>query len=165
MNFWIEVTKVTIPALVTIGVVFLGRYFERQRENDNKIREKKIAVYEEFVVHVLGFMGKHSQSNPNKQQKQQQELEHMYEKFHRNLLFWGSDKIIKQYNDWRCSLTKDGATLSGFEKLLFAFRKDVGHSNKALKQSDLFKLLLKPDEFDNKGNPKDKEAFNKPCNQ
>lgn len=164
MNFWLEVAKITIPALVTIGVVFLGRYIERQKENEHKIREKKIDVYEKFVTQTIGFMTKHGKAPNNKKAKMQQELELMYEQFHRDLLFWGSDSIIKQYNDWRCGLTKDGATLLGFEKLLFAFRKDVGHANKGLKQSDLFKLLLNPDEFDNKGKPKNKEAFKKPCN-
>lgn len=164
MQFWLEVSKITIPALVTILVVFMGRHFERQRENENKIREKKIAVYEKFVIHTFTFMGNAAKASGSKRQKMQEELQGMYEQFHRDLLFWGSDKIIKEYNNWRCGLSKDGGSLLGFEKLLFAFRKDVGHNNKGLKESDLFKLLLNPDEFDNKGKPINKTLFEKPLN-
>ena len=164
MHFWLEVFKITIPALVTIGMVFLGRYFERQRENENKIRERKIAVYEKFVINTLEHIGKFPNLSQTKKAKMQEELEAKYEQFHRELLFRGSDKIIKEYNNWRCGLTKDSGSLLGFEKLLFAFRKDVGHNNKGLKESDLFKLLLNPDEFDDKGKPINKEIFKKPLN-
>ena len=164
MIFWLEVLKITIPAIVTIFVVFLGRNFERQKRNEDKIREKKIAIYEKFVTETIYFMCNNAKSTETQKTKNLEKLEKMYEQFHRDLLFWGSDTIIKSYNEWRFGLTKDGATLRGFEKLLYAFRKDVGHCNKNLKEFDLFKLLLNTNEFDNKGNPINKKFFENSVN-
>lgn len=43
--------------------------------------------------------------------------------------------------------------MEDFEDLILAFRKDVGHNNKKLKKYDILKMLIKVNEFDDKGQP------------
>ncbi len=77
----------------------------------------------------------------------------MFEEFHKNILFWGSDQVIKAYNQYRFKQGSIDARMEDFEDLILAFRKDVGHNNKKLKKFDILKMLLKVDEFDKKGRP------------
>lgn len=60
-----EILKITIPAVVSVGVVMLTRWLEKKKEYENQIREKKIVIYESFVMNTLSFLLK-SPSLPKK---------------------------------------------------------------------------------------------------
>ena len=90
----------------------------------------------------------------------QNDLVKTFEEFHKNILFWGSDSIIKSYNNYRFKLGSTDAKMEDFEDLIFAFRKDVGHKNKNLCKYDVLKMLLKVEEFDEKGKPKQSTLIN-----
>ncbi len=68
INYILEIFKITIPAVVSIGVVMLARYLEKKKEYENQIREKKIVIYEKFVINTLNFLLK-SPSLPQKNKK------------------------------------------------------------------------------------------------
>ena len=160
INYILEVLKITIPAVASVSVVMLGRYFEKQKEIELRIREKKITIYEKFVMDTLNFLLKSQQYSKSKQEKLQNDLVKTFEEFHKNILFWGSDSIIKSYNNYRFKLGSTDAKMEDFEDLIFAFRKDVGHKNKNLCKYDVLKMLLKVDEFDEKGKPKQSTLIN-----
>ncbi len=160
INYILEVLKITIPAVASVSVVMLGRYFEKQKEIELRIREKKITIYEKFVMDTLNFLLKSQQYSKSKQEKLQNDLVKTFEEFHKNILFWGSDSIIKSYNNYRFKLGSTDAKMEDFEDLIFAFRKDVGHKNKNLCKYDVLKMLLKVEEFDEKGKPKQSTLIN-----
>lgn len=160
INYILEVLKITIPAVASVSVVMLGRYFEKQKEIELRIREKKITIYEKFVMDTLNFLLKSQQYSKSKQEKLQNDLVKTFEEFHKNILFWGSDSIIKSYNNYRFKLGSTDAKMEDFEDLIFAFRKDVGHKNKHLCKYDVLKMLLKVEEFDEKGKPKQSTLIN-----
>lgn len=160
INYILEVLKITIPAVASVSVVMLGRYFEKQKEIELRIREKKITIYEKFVMDTLNFLLKSQQYSKSKQEKLQNDLVKTFEEFHKNILFWGSDSIIKSYNNYRFKLGSADAKMEDFEDLIFAFRKDVGHKNKNLCKYDVLKMLLKVEEFDEKGKPKQSTLIN-----
>lgn len=153
INYVLEILKITIPAVVSVGVVMLARWLEKKKEYDNQIREKKIVIYEKFVMNTLNFLLKSPSQPPKKQEKMLEDLALMFEDFHKNLLFWGSDDVIKAYNHYRFKQGSIDARMEDFEDLILAFRKDVGHNNKRLEKFDILKMLLKVDEFDKKGRP------------
>ena len=160
INYILEVLKITIPAVASVSVVMLGRYFEKQKEIELRIREKKITIYEKFVMDTLNFLLKSQQYSKSKQEKLQNDLVKTFEEFHKNILFWGSDSIIKSYNNYRFKLGSTDAKMEDFEDLIFAFRKDVGHKNKNLCKYDVLKMLLKVEEFDEKVKPKQSTLIN-----
>ena len=160
INYILEVLKITIPAVASVSVVMLGRYFEKQKEIELRIREKKITIYEKFVMDTLNFLLKSQQYSKSKQEKLQNDLVKTFEEFHKNILFWGSDSIIKSYNSYRFKLGSTDAKMEDFEDLIFAFRKYVGHKNKNLCKYDVLKMLLKVEEFDEKGKPKQSTLIN-----
>lgn len=155
-SYILEISKILIPAIISILVVFIARRLEQLRDAELKIREKKIQIYEEFITQSMEFVIKSCKVNEKQRQKLQFDLEKTFEKFHKYLLFWGSDKVIKAYNNYRTSNTEhDGkCAMINYEKFVFALRKDIGHKNKGLKKYDLIKLFLKADEFDENGNLK-----------
>lgn len=152
-NYILEVLKITIPAAVSVAIVMLGRYFEKQKEIEEGIREKKIAIYEKFVIETLNFLLRSPSLPKSKQEKMQNDLVKTFEEFHKNILFWGSDSVIKAYNKYRFSLNSPEAKMEDFEELIYVFRKDVGHKNKKLCKYDVLKMLLKVEEFDKNGKP------------
>lgn len=151
IDYWLEVLKISISAIVAIIVVFLGRYFERQKEIDSKIREKKIAIYENFIIGSMDFML--NSSKPNSVGKNNElitKLDKTLRDFNKNLLFWGSDSIIREYIKFQQKThiaSGDGIKImNSYAKLIRALRKDTGHKNKGLKNSDFMKLFIKAEE-------------------
>ena len=49
INYILEVLKITIPAMISVGVVMLARYYEKKKEYENKIREKKLRCMKNFL--------------------------------------------------------------------------------------------------------------------
>lgn len=50
-----------------------------------------------------------------------EDLTLMFEEFHKNILFWGSDQVIKAYNQYRFKQGSIDARMEDFEDLILAF--------------------------------------------
>lgn len=159
LNYLFEILKITIPAAVSVGIIMLARYYEKQREAETKIRDKKIKIYEKFVNDTTNFLFNSADCSTKKQNQLQANLTKTFEEFHKNIMFWGTDEIIEAYNKFRSRLDSTDARMEDFEDLILAFRKDVGHPNKNLPKYSILKLILRPDEFDKKGKPKKSTAI------
>ncbi|PSK13061.1 hypothetical protein C7R92_06645 [Brevibacillus porteri] len=68
-------------------------------------------------------------------------------KFTQRLILWGSDEVITAYAEFRKiylnlhNYSKQELLIQ-FEKFMFALRKDTGHKNNNLKESDLLSLFI-----------------------
>ena len=154
INYILEVLKITIPAMISVGVVMLARYYEKKKEYENKIREKKVALYEKFFMAQHKFIIEDSKTkNKHQREKILIELQNAIKDFTKDLMFWGSSDVIKAYNKLQTRMKAKDHKFEDFEDFYFALRKDVGHSNRNLKTFDLLRLILRADEFDEKGKP------------
>ena len=73
----------------------------------------------------------------------------MVEEFARKLILWGGRRVIKEYSafrdlGFRLAGESDALLLLSFEKVLFEIRRDLGHSNRGLRQGDLLSLYIEP---------------------
>lgn len=59
------------------------------------------------------------------------------------LITWGSEDVVKEFT---AQVGPSGVTeetsILGFEKLLLAVRRDLGHTNKGLEEGDLLRPFL-----------------------
>lgn len=150
-TFLLGILKILIPSIISILLIFIARYFEKQKEIESRIRNKKIVIYETFAFKVFSYFLKNAKSNEKQKEKLLADMAKVFEDFHKNLLFWGSDEIIKKYNTFRLHMIKGNSSLEELEEFFFELRKDAGHKNKNLKKYDLIKLFLNGDSIDEKG--------------
>ena len=135
--------------IVAVLTVVIGKYYERKQEIENRQREKKIEVYEQFMEKWFDKLFVMSQSkDKNENVLDDQEFTQFLREFTRKLILWGSNDVVKKYSSFRQgSLTPTQgsspyALLYNFEQVLFEIRKDIGHSNQNLKAGDLLTLFI-----------------------
>lgn len=118
-----------------------------------RIREKKSAVYEEFLVFWFDALLKLTRQNREltKQKRGNTTLpDHMQEELNKitaKLIPWASTKVIRQYVAFRM-IDSSNTELSAkdillkFEGLMRTIREDIGQSNDDLEPGDLLRLFL-----------------------
>ena len=63
----------------------------------------------------------------------------------KELLIWGSDEVINEFNNFKQSANKEKGhehVLFATEKLWMAIRKDLGHKNKNITKGKLLRLII-----------------------
>ncbi len=154
IDYFLEIFKILIPALVAIMTIYIARYFERKRDAELKIREKKILVYEEFVLKSMSFVLKSYNASEKRKKDLANDFAVAVEKFSKYILFWGSDKVIRTFNKYfKENVSNDDPyeSMKKFEKFVLLLRMDIGQSNKALKKWDLIKMFIVAEDIDKKG--------------
>ena len=63
--------------------------------------------------------------------------------FPHQLALWASEPAIREYVTYMRHDREEDVTMLEFEQILFAFREDLGHSNKGLQRGDLLHLFVK----------------------
>lgn len=136
-----------IAGTITILGYFITRYLERKKQIEQEIRKQKLPIYEEFLDFIFKFMVGNRKNNIS-----EQDLEQFMFNFNKKSIIWLSDESLKAYVNWRTALNRisgneknDKGTLTQlieFEKLLLAFRKDIGHSNQNLNSGDILSVFI-----------------------
>jgi multidrug transporter EmrE-like cation transporter len=131
--------------LVSVFSIILGKYYERKREIDLELREKKIPMYEEFVNYFFRILLTDKINKPISQK----DILEFYGKFTQKLMVWGSDEVIKKWSNYRRHSVENinddtcsPRSMFLFEDLLFAIRKDMGHKNKDVHKGELLGLFV-----------------------
>jgi len=131
----------------TLAVV-LGRYFEAKKEREAVHRDKKIALYDEFLKEIFDiFLG-----NEEKKRKQEN-LVPILKDIQRKIILWSGPYAIKVYAEWHKDLTSQvqqpkAKSMIKMINFFLALRKDLGHSNKGIKPEYLVRFMLRnPDLF------------------
>lgn len=137
-----------IAGIITVTGYFITRYLEKRKIVEQQIREQKLPIYEEFLDFFFKMMHR------NKSDKlSDQELKKFVIGFSKKGIIWLSDDTLKAYVNWRdkaTTLGKEGIlskednirSLLEFEKLLLAFRKDIGHKNLNLRKGDILSIFV-----------------------
>lgn len=135
--------------LVSVLSLILSRRWERQRDLEQEIRQKKIPIYEDFMEFWFRlFHGGKAGVNP----PTVEEITKFFITFPEKLIIWGPDELIKGYAEFRRQHfmvpienpppEKVREMLLDFEKLLYTLRIDIGHKNEKLRPTDLLSLFM-----------------------
>lgn len=138
----ITLISITIPLVATIFTVYLGRYFENKKAVQEKLREHKIPVYNEFIESSLKYL----LDKEAKQEKKDAEILKFMRSITPKMMIWADDKSIKAWSDFRIQATKQDnrplILMEKFEDIILAMRKDLGHKNKDLDRHELLKCFI-----------------------
>ncbi|WP_237062481.1 hypothetical protein [Microbulbifer zhoushanensis] len=121
----------------------------REREIEESHRERKVAMYLEFVNMVSAFMQGGNPENKKKPLSQQQILDKI-EKFQNGILLWGGPNVLRAYLHYRVvAVDCSDQLFPSIDQLYQAIREDIGLSNEGLNRLDTVRLYLKnPEELD-----------------
>lgn len=146
---WGEIDPTVIAAVITatLGVlasvlaVLISNNLSKKREIEFQNRTKKSEAYSQFLNDVIEVM-----SNDKDEAEKQKIYKRIAKEFGRDIVLWGSDKMIKSYRDFR-ELGKTGEqdgskTLFALENVLFTIRKDLGHKNKGIEPGTLLTFFV-----------------------
>ena len=146
MNSTLAVSLITASTTIIVSTftIMAGRYFERKKEREALYRDKKTAIYEEFLV-VLFQTFLEAKEGENTNQETGTDMVKFLREHHRKLILWTGPKGLKAYSDWH-KLLQTGLptaqTVLKMERFFLALRTDLGHSNKGLKEGDILRLIL-----------------------
>ena len=133
-----DVAKVAVVGgIVTLSSVLVTRYYERRKEIEFRLRDRKLEAYSLFLDAWFDQLFSHDQELNSK-------IVDAMHQFGRDLILWGNTGVIKAYAAWRKNAGQGSALNStrAFEVLLFAIRKDLGHNKWQLKQDDLSRVFI-----------------------
>lgn len=156
---------------VSILTLIVSKQLEKKREIEQIIRDKKIPIYEDFMMSMFKFLNQQASlrrnqaDNPSTTQLESatnQEMQTFFQEFTPKLIVWGTDEVVSNWSSFRQkSLAPQTATASrtreesirmllDFEKLLLSIRRDLGHANTKLKDGDLLRTFINdvPNELD-----------------
>jgi hypothetical protein len=124
--------------VVSVASVAFGRYFERQRQIEVEIRERKIPMYKDMVQGLLdGILNSKDSDNTAA-------LEALFRLLTPQLVTWASDDVIGAWTRFKRQ-SGDGAPIDvmfQFEEVLKAVRIDLGHKSGDLAKGDLLGLFV-----------------------
>ena len=135
---------ITLFGTVAISVisVVMTRRWEQRLAVEQERRNRKIPSYEEFLEFLFQLL---KSSKDKEQSISQEDMEKSLTKFTQKLVLWGDDEVIKEFLNWRRAAVRGGAgaeMVFTFERILYAIRSDLGHSNKGLGRGDLLSLFV-----------------------
>lgn len=129
--------------IVSVVTVLITNQRNRAREIENDHRRQKIPVYEGFLEFLFSVL---LADNTGRKRPSDKQMIQVFSDFTRDITLWGGPELIRTWNEVRS--VGDGEGLSGielvrtWERLLFAIREDIGHSNKGLAKDDLLRLFV-----------------------
>ena len=135
--------------------VTLGRHFDRKKEIEAAFRERKIEIYDKFLIEIFKIFHANGSEENNGE-----ELVIFLQEWQRTLVLWGGRNVLRTYFAWMSSLKKghiDAGTIFLMDDFFRALRKDIGQSSFGLEKGAFSHLLLRHADLflsESKKNPK-----------
>jgi hypothetical protein len=125
--------------VVTVITLVVGKYYEKKKEIENSLRNKKIPVYEEFVSFTFKVLNKEIDLSKNIEKSNKLFLD-----ITQKLIIWGSDDVLNQWMKFRNNAQegKSENIVFDLEKIMYVIRKDLGHKNYEMEKGDILKLFV-----------------------
>lgn len=146
-----NVSASIVAAMAGLSGVLYSQRRAKAREIDAAHRERKAKLYSEFLELVFDMMAQ-SKTGPFDPENPPKDIEDRYMGFTRELLVWGSPKVIKGFERFKAGASADVSPhqiMGLVDELLQAIRKDLGNSNFGLSRYDLIKTFVRdPREVD-----------------
>lgn len=139
------VIAASATVLISVFSVIYSKRWEQARTIQEGQREHKRGVYEEFMHFWFRTIASDSLGE---EQPDEAEILRFMATFNQKLILWGSDELLAEYVRFRqvAAIAEDGEgspeAIFAFERLLYAIRTDLGHSNKGLGAGDLLRLFI-----------------------
>lgn len=141
-----------ITALIALVGTLISQWKSKSRDIANSHLLEKIKVYNHFFDFVDMFLDeKGGTEKLLDDDKISPEVKEKYQQLARGMTIWASPEVVREWNEFRRYSTTSGDkenVLLVVEKLMRAFRKDLGNSNSRLMPGDLIKMYVKADEVD-----------------
>jgi len=125
-----------------IAAVLITQKQTKRRELEEAHREKKVEIYNKYLIIVTRII-KGLNEELTAEKISEPELVNSLIDYKREILLWGSPKVIKAQLQYEAAACTGGNTFLAVDNLYRAIRDDIGLSNNGLAQFDLFKLFLK----------------------
>ena len=134
-----------------LGVVITvvgGQVLQRRAAHEEAHRPKKVELYEQFMQHWFGFLEFGVPPALRKGiQAEDPALVAYFAEFAREVILWGSNKVVADYSNFTRAIRalpggEPLTVLLGFEGVLLAMRRDLGHTNRGLKKGDVLRLFI-----------------------
>jgi hypothetical protein len=144
-----EVAAAIIAAAATVLggalTVVLGRYYEKVKDQEAVTRDRKVAIYEDFIG--LWFRQLYWQKTGEKEPTDRERMKWMVD-FTRKATMWGSDDVIFRWGKLRSGMAgfdqSDSSRATGLfialEQLMIAMRRDVGYPETQVGHGDLIRM-------------------------
>jgi hypothetical protein len=160
VNFFVELLKALDPNLagglvtasttifVSIIAITLGKYFERKKEVESHFREKKVQIYDEFLIefYKLFSLEDENRDTEEKEPKSDLDLVPLLRDWQRKIILWGGADVVSSYIKWMKHISTNEPNAHSIfltEDFFKALRKDIGLSSKGLIKGDLIHLILR----------------------
>lgn len=134
--------SLSIPVIVAIVTVYLGRRLEMRKSQEEKLREFKVPIYNEFLDYIIKYVVEKKASDS----KANEEMITFLKNITPKMMIWADDLVIKKWAEFRLSGNEtekgNNLTMLRFEEIILAMRKDLGHKNKNLKNHELLKCFI-----------------------
>ena len=143
------VAAAVIGLMATVGgglvITSLTQVYTRNRDREEAHRAKKVEIYAQFVELVRRTV---AQENEFLKEPpfQDGELVRELAKFKRDLILWGSPKVISTQLQFEIEASESGKALVAVNRLLLAIREDIGLTNRGLNNFELMKLQIKQED-------------------
>lgn len=152
------VKAASIAAIGSVVALLIGRFFEQRRESKQRLSAERIEIYKKFFdLYFSLFYHEKIKGSP----KPEAEILSEMLEFQKDVIFWGSDRVIRAYLDLKDTMTTEndivqrkdadklhsslGKLLSASSRLLVEMRKDVGYNFTSINAKDLARLQLATD--------------------
>lgn len=131
--------------LVSVVSVSIAKFLERRETIERETRLKKVPVYENLISFIFGVI---QQGKPGIGKMTDEELIPKYSTLTENVIVWGSDRVLKQFGEFRVASLQVGQgqgtirALATLEDLMLAIRSDLGYKNTKIDRGDLLRLFI-----------------------
>jgi hypothetical protein len=143
----IAVAIIAAAAAISVSVlsVVLGKLYEHKAMIQKEHREKKVPVYEDLIEFMFKLLMNSKVGNP----VSQEEMVRFMSDFNRRALVWGADDVLAAWIKWRRLANDEMAVKANpmkliflYEELVYAIRRDLGHSNRRLVTGDILATFI-----------------------
>lgn len=126
--------------LVSVGSLILSNRSQARQQAQQAQHDRKAEAYEELLTYWFWVMRECRNAPPAKRKQADEKYRATVPQ---KLITWGSEDVVKEFT---AQVGPSGVTeetsILGFEKLLLAVRRDLGHTNKGLEEGDLLRPFL-----------------------
>jgi len=145
----INIIIAIIGGTITITGFFITRYLERKKDIEFQIRDKKIPIYEEFLLFYFKVV--HNENSKSSEKLTSDDMKAFFRTFNQKALIWFPQNTLILYIEWRKKLIyyseNNNETLLvdvilTNEELIKLFRKDIGHENSKLQKGAISSLSI-----------------------
>ncbi|HDR1056599.1 TPA: hypothetical protein QB320_001585, partial [Pasteurella multocida] len=130
-----ENTTVAIPLFTAciglIGIIY-AQYQSKSRDIAESHRESKIETYRMFFNILKLFMNKDNGEIDINDKK----IQNMMRELNENFILWASDDVLVAWKEFREHGNDNKQVLKKVDNMYRAIRKDLGHTDKKLKELD-----------------------------